>query len=713
MTKQEITPDINEMEMPFLEHLEELRWRLIKCVSAIFIGAIAVFFFSAEIMKWLIRPYSQITNTESLIFLEPTGGFMIHLEIALFGGIIMSLPVIFYQLWKFIAPGLYDKERGWTLMIIAVSTLSFLIGAAFAYFVMIPIGLKFLLGFQTEMLTANLAIQKYLSFILTLVFVAGLLFELPLVSFFLTKMGLLSAKFLREKRRYGIVVILILAAILTPPDIATQLLLAGPLVVLYEISIFVSYFSAKSKKEDEDDDDDDNQGGHPTKKTDKPPDDDKSGSTGIGSEPKTLEEEKPAEGDASPDDSVQSTTRTPAETSSPGSEASNISEYPEDETYDDYYGYEEHPEDDNEEENPEVYSSGYAILPDSYKQLEREELVSRIEKVKNFFGTKLVILGHHYQHDDIIQFADFQGDSFGLSKLASEQTEAKFIVFAGVSFMAESARILARPEQIVVHPDFEAGCPLAEFAVLEQVEAAWDSIGKTVDLEQVVPITYMNSSSEIKSFCGANNGTVCTSSNAANAFNWAYNKASKIFFFPDENLGWNTAVKLNIPKDQISVWDPTKIQGGLMHGDIEKTRLFLWKGYCHVHTRFTVNDILSMREENPDCKIVVHPECKPEVVAQADANGSTEFIINYVKNATAGDTIIVGTEINLVQRLTKNHPDITIKPLARSLCPNMFKINLQNLCWTLENLGKINVTSVPESLAKLAKVALNQMLKIS
>ena len=247
MEKPEKTAPNSELEMPFLEHLEELRWRLIRIIVAIFLGAIAVYFVSNEALKFLVIPFNRVAGTKQLIFLEPTGGFMIHLQISFFGGLIVALPLIFYQLWKFIAPGLYEKERGWTLLLIAVSTFSFLIGAAFAYFIIIPLGLSFLLGFESEILAANLTVTKYLSFVLTLIFVSGLVFEMPLIAFALTKIGLLTPQFMREKRRYGIVFILIAAALLTPPDVATQSLLAIPLLLLYEISIWVSHISLKKE----------------------------------------------------------------------------------------------------------------------------------------------------------------------------------------------------------------------------------------------------------------------------------------------------------------------------------------------------------------------------------------------------------------------------------------------------------------------------------
>lgn len=633
-------PETNSAEMPFLDHLEELRWRLIKCFVAIGLGAIVVYYFGSEVFQLLIQPYKHVAKDNRLIFLEPTGAFMVYLEIAFFGGIIVSLPVIFFQLWKFVAPGLYIRERRWVTTVIFVSTVSFLIGASFSYLVMVPFGLQFLLGYENQYLAPTLTVQSYLSFVLTLVFVSGLVFELPLVIFFLTKIGLVNPGFLREKRRHAIVINLTIAAILTPPDVITQMLLGIPLILLYEVSIWVSYLAVRPAKSKETDSD----------------------------EPKpTAPKRGPDKPDGElPDSGTPVTPVIPPRT-----------------------------------------------LPDSYKYLNDAELTQRIQKVKAERGDELVILGHHYQRDEIIKLTDFQGDSFGLAKLAAEQPAAKYIVFCGVNFMAESARILARPEQKVLLPDFEAGCPLAEYANLPQVEAAWEAIGKIVDSHTVIPLTYMNSTSEIKAFCGRHGGAVCTSSNAAAAFEWAFQQGTRIFFFPDEHLGENNAFHSQIPPDQIVVWNPNTELGGLTPDEIQQARVILWKGHCHVHTLFSVQQIETMREKYPDATIVVHPECKRAVVKLADANGSTEFIRKYVADMPSGQTVIVGTEINFVQRLAQLHPDKTVLPLARSLCPNMYKINLQNLCWTVENLDLVNQVQLPDSVITDARTALDRMLRIA
>lgn len=679
-------PETNGKEMPFLDHLEELRWRLIKSIISILIGTIIIYSFSEYLMKILVVPYNKARPEDvgSLIFLEPTGGFMIYLEIALFGGIILSLPVIFYQLWRFVAPGLYQKERKWTFAVIIISTLSFFIGTIFAYLIIIPIGLTFLLGFKSEMLEPNLTIQKYLTFMLTLLLVSGLIFELPLVSFFLTRMGLISAQFMRSKRRYSYVIVLILAAILTPPDVITQLLLAGPIILLYEISIFVSAFVGRKLQKEEESYESDTE-----------------------SETRSDQDSKP-----SPQKEEQKTEEESAQSEKESSEST--SDTKEDEQSVDT---KQETKDSNASTPVAAKSIGahtaLKILPDKYKDLSVTELNQKISDIKKKYGPQLTILGHHYQRDEIIDFSDIRGDSFALSKKASELAEAKYIVFCGVKFMAEAAGILARPEQIVLHPDFDAGCPLADFADIEPVEKAWETIQALCKNSSITPITYMNSSSEIKAFCGRNSGTVCTSSNAPKAFQWGFGQSDKVFFFPDQHLGENTATKLNIPYYEYLIWDPSQELGGNTEEAIRNAKLILWKGHCHVHTFFTVEHVQKMRQAYPEAKIVVHPECKKEVVDLCDADGSTEYIINYVQNAPFQSIIIVGTEINLVNRLNRENPDKTVIPLARSLCPNMYKINLQNLCWTLDELGEVNIVEVDPEIVKDAKLALNRMLKIA
>ena len=341
-----------------------------------------------------------------------------------------------------------------------------------------------------------------------------------------------------------------------------------------------------------------------------------------------------------------------------------------------------------------------------------EELIQKIKKKKKRLGNKLVILTHHYQRKDIVDLGDFCGDSFALSAKAADDKDAQYIVFCGVHFMAESAAILAQPHQIVQIPDTDAGCWMADMADSVLLEKAWAEITSIIKEEEIIPLVYMNSDAHIKAHCGKKNGIICTSSNAPKAFEWAYERGEKIFFFPDEHLGRNTGNTLGIPKDEMIVWDPEKPFGGNSIESINKARVILWKGYCLVHTRFTTNQITDMKKKHPDAKVVVHPECTQEVVALSDAVGSTSFIVNYVKSAAKGSTIIIGTEINLVERLGLEYKDKLIIPIKRSLCPNMFKINLENLLYTLENIGQVNIIDIETRIKKDAKLALDRMLTL-
>lgn len=352
------------------------------------------------------------------------------------------------------------------------------------------------------------------------------------------------------------------------------------------------------------------------------------------------------------------------------------------------------------------------MIPDEYKILGETQLKERIVAVKKEYGKKLVILGHHYQRDEVIELADFRGDSYALCIKAAEQGGAEFIVFCGVHFMAEAADILSNENQIVHLPDMDAGCPLADFADFDMVSHAWQEIGSMCDTEQIIPVTYINSNAELKAFCGSHHGIVCTSSNAAGAATWALKRGEKAFLFPDEHLGTNTGNRMNISAEERIVWNPHEKFGGNDPEKIETAKLIVWKGFCHVHTAFSVEHIDNFRERYPDGKVIVHPECNEQVVNAADENGSTSAIIKYVEQAPNGTVIAVGTELNLVSRLGRQFPDKKILPLARSLCPNMYKINLHNLCWTLENLGKINIVSVPKNIKNDARIALDRMLQI-
>ncbi|MBU8848475.1 MAG: quinolinate synthase NadA, partial [Desulfobacterales bacterium] len=322
-----------------------------------------------------------------------------------------------------------------------------------------------------------------------------------------------------------------------------------------------------------------------------------------------------------------------------------------------------------------------------------KEIIDKIIKIKQELGDRLVILTHHYQRKEIVDLGDHRGDSFGLSQQAAGDERAQYIIFCGVHFMAESAAILAKDHQTVQIPDMDAGCWMADMADSYLVEKAWNDVTAIVGNDTVTPLVYMNSDAYIKAHCGRNNGAVCTSSNAPKAFEWAFRQKEKIFFFPDEHLGRNTGNHLGIPEDKMIVWDPEKPLGGNSEQDIKKAKVFLWKGYCLVHTRFTTDDMEAIRKSFPAAKIVVHPECTQEVVKASDAVGSTSFIVTYVADAPTGSTIIIGTEINLIKRLAMEYPDKKILPLKDSLCPNMYKINLKNLLSCLENIGKTNIVT--------------------
>ncbi len=341
-----------------------------------------------------------------------------------------------------------------------------------------------------------------------------------------------------------------------------------------------------------------------------------------------------------------------------------------------------------------------------------KDIIGKIKAIKENLGKKLMILTHHYQRKEIVDLGDLKGDSFELSRKAANDKDAEFIVFCGVHFMAESAAILSKPHQTVQIPDMNAGCWMSDMADAYLVERGWNEIAAIVGEENITPLVYMNSEAAIKAHCGRHGGAVCTSSNAGKAFEWAFKQKEKIFFFPDEHLGRNTGNALGIPSGQMLVYDPEKPLGGHSEADIKKARIFLWKGYCLVHTRFDVDDISTMRKTYPHAKIVVHPECTQEVVKASDAAGSTSFIVKYAADAPSGSTVIIGTEINLVKRLALDYPDKKILALKDSFCPNMFKINLKNLLLSLENIGKTNIVKVEDGIKKEALIALENMLNL-
>jgi len=347
-------------------------------------------------------------------------------------------------------------------------------------------------------------------------------------------------------------------------------------------------------------------------------------------------------------------------------------------------------------------------------------LVARAAAAKAALGERLFVLGHHYQRDEVIQFADVTGDSFKLARDAAGRPEAEFIVFCGVHFMAESADILTAPTQHVVLPDLAAGCSMADMARLAQVEDCWDALSDAGVAGSVVPVTYMNSSADIKAFCGRHGGAVCTSSNADVALEWAFEQVpdAKVLFLPDQHLGRNTAVlKLGMSLDDCVVWDPRQPGGGVEPEALAKARMILWKGHCSVHGRFSVDVVDQLRARTPDIKILVHPECTHEVVTSADLVGSTEFIIKTVEAAPPGSSWAIGTELNLVQRLARQHPEQDIAFLDRNVCycSTMNRIDLPHLVWALESLVDgvvVNRIQVDPDTERDAKVALQRMLDL-
>lgn len=374
-------------------------------------------------------------------------------------------------------------------------------------------------------------------------------------------------------------------------------------------------------------------------------------------------------------------------------------------------------------ENIELYSSPEtvgvkpAVKPMAdYIHLSEAELDRRLREAKRELGDRVVILGHHYQRDDVIRHADVTGDSFKLAQTAAQRPEAEYIVFCGVHFMAESADVLSGAHQQVILPDLAAGCSMADMAGIEQVETAWEQL-RELGLESLMPITYMNSAASIKAFCGREGGVVCTSSNAVPLFDWALKQREKLFFFPDEHLGRNTGVKFGIPLDQMAVWDPRLELGGNTPEQLQAARLILWKGFCSVHGRFQARHVDDRRAEYPGIKILVHPECRYEVVAKSDLDGSTENIIKTIREAPSGSKWAIGTELNLVNRLANDHPDKFITLLAPDLCmcATMFRIAPENLLWSLENLvagNVVNRITVDDETAHWARIALDRMLAI-
>ena len=364
---------------------------------------------------------------------------------------------------------------------------------------------------------------------------------------------------------------------------------------------------------------------------------------------------------------------------------------------------------------PEI-EAGVGCDFDSYLLVPDNALDDRIAAAKARLGRDVVILGHHYQRDEVVKFADFRGDSLKLSFQAS-QAEGRYIVFCGVHFMAESADILRREHQTVILPDLNAGCSMADMADIGQVEACWSELSSLLDWRKVIPVTYMNSTAAIKAFTGEQGGSVCTSSNAAGVMKWAFEIGEKVLFLPDEHLGRNTGYRMGIPLEQMIVWDPYQEFGGNTPEAIRNARIILWKGYCSVHQRFTPQQVERVRREHPGIRVIAHPECRFEVAQAADQIGSTEDIIKAIQASPAGTEWAVGTEIHLVNRLgkeLKNHKVISLDPSV-CVCTTMFRITPQHLLWALENLGEGNVVnriSVDERTRHQARVALDRMLSL-
>ncbi|MEO6804755.1 MAG: quinolinate synthase NadA [Edaphobacter sp.] len=347
---------------------------------------------------------------------------------------------------------------------------------------------------------------------------------------------------------------------------------------------------------------------------------------------------------------------------------------------------------------------------------------ARIAEARAKLGTDVVLLGHHYQRDEVIRFADFTGDSYKLSKVASE-TDAKYMLFCGVHFMAETADVLGRPWQQVILPDLNAGCSMADMAEIGQVEDCWDSLGRAglmgEGLGGLIPLTYMNSAAAIKGFCGRHGGLVCTSSNARGAFEWAFARAGKILFLPDQHLGRNTAFAMGISQSEMVVWDPYQINGGLSADRLRAAKVILWKGHCSVHQRFLPEHVDRVRREHPEMQVIVHPECRWEVCQRADAIGSTERIIDVIEKAPEGASFAVGTEIHLVNRLAKRFAPLGKRVMTLDdsgcLCTTMYRISPQHLVWALENLVEgrvVNRIKVVDDVKQWARVALDRMLEI-
>ena len=356
-------------------------------------------------------------------------------------------------------------------------------------------------------------------------------------------------------------------------------------------------------------------------------------------------------------------------------------------------------------------------IPAEYQRCDAAELDVRIHAAREKLGESVTVLGHHYQREEVIKYADFQGDSFLLSQQAASRPEADSIIFCGVHFMAETACVLAAPHQRVILPNITAGCSMADMAPMDDVEDAWEELTEALGPGEIVPVTYMNSIAGIKALCGRNGGAVCTSSNADAVLRWAFAQGQRVLFLPDQHLGRNTALKMGVPLDEMAVWNPFRAMGGNTIDALRRAKMVLWQGHCSVHTRFTVKQIELARQRFPDVNVLVHPECVMETVQAADLVGSTEYIRNQINNAPAGSVWAVGTEISLVNRLAINNPDKTVFCLDPVTCPcsTMYRIHPAYLLWVMESLVEgqvVNRITVPESTRQEALVALERMLAL-
>jgi quinolinate synthase len=365
----------------------------------------------------------------------------------------------------------------------------------------------------------------------------------------------------------------------------------------------------------------------------------------------------------------------------------------------------------------------------AYKSLSNDLLRERIQRVRDQLGSELLILGHHYQQDQVIALSDLRGDSYELSKMAASHEQCRAIVFCGVHFMAETADILAnRPERLagrhghriqVVLPDMAAGCSMADMAAIDQVEAAWTELGEIIDTRDITPVTYINSAASLKAFCGRHGGIICTSSNARAVLEWAFSRTSRVLFFPDQHLGRNTSLRMGITHDLMPVWDPyAESLGGHDEATYQRSKVILWQGHCSVHQVFRPEHVHQFRQRIPGINILVHPECPQEVNDLADISGSTGKIIRTIREAPAGSKWAIGTELHLVQRLKNEFPKLEIHFLSPivCMCATMYRIDLPHLCWSLENLTAgtpVNVIRVDDETARLSLIALERMLAVS